>query len=84
MLSTHRKAKKLTLPQRQRCEQWGRANKSDPFAEAVAIAHYKSGVADESPSGTYSATKVVLVETVEVMGVEVDIPRVSWISLRRP
>lgn len=76
--------RKLTTEQSQRCAQWGRANKSDPFAEATAIAHYKSGVADNTHIGSYDATKTVHVETVEVMGIDVDIPRVNWISLGRP
>lgn len=41
----------LTELMKLEAKDWGRANKSDPFAEAIALTHYQNGICQSSPAG---------------------------------
>lgn len=43
--------KKLTELEEASVKNWGHANKSDPFAENVARAHYQNGICDSTREG---------------------------------
>lgn len=43
--------RQLTEIENAAIKNWGRANKSDPFAEQIARTHYQNGICDTSPLG---------------------------------